>query len=400
MFPHQSDLGSRVRSRYHHGMRRFVPLVFIAALLVGVVGPATAQAPGGRCTQRFGDSVFETSAAAGPVMVYGSGVAATLLDRFAADYAELAVPLQAEMGGLDDDVVVCIFDGDLPLDAQAMGWPEGQKLHAAAFGEDRMVVVSAYLIAVAQGAGRAGLLHVAMWQVSGGEYPQPFGDDVAGWYRNRIDDRVEPVHAQFVRANTGLSEPWPPFQWAAGRMVEPLLWNPEFGYGGNGDFTNFAVATAGTSILANPLGVDLATLDEGWRQGLFDESGSILGGSRGWITGLVLILAVLATGILMAWWGHVTRKRLERELREAVARERRRAVPPPVTGSVRPSGPVGERRGDARVGGGHSTTAVREHDRRDGSPPLREVGTAVDDVAPSAESGDDLFRHPGFHDER
>src|SRR3989304_927003 len=114
-------------------MRRFVPLVFIAALLVGVVGPATAQAPGGRCTQRFGDSVFATSAAAGPVMVYGSGVAATLLDRFAADYAELAVPLQAEMGGLDDDVVVCIFDGDLPLDAQAMGRPGGQKLHAAAF---------------------------------------------------------------------------------------------------------------------------------------------------------------------------------------------------------------------------------------------------------------------------
>jgi hypothetical protein len=334
-------------------------------------------------------------------MVHGSGIGSDLTTRYAADFERLVVLVQAEMGGLDDDVVVCIFADDIPLDAQALGWPEGQKLHAAAFGEDRLVVVSSYLIRYVPDAGRAGLLHVAMWQVSEGQYPEPFGDEVAGWYRNRLADRVEVVHSGLVRLNAGLSEPWPPGSgWDVGRMYGTLLWNPEFGYGGTGDFTNYAVATNGTGVLSNPSGYDLEALDAGWRQLLFDESPAIPGGSRGWITGLVLISIAVAAAVFMAWWGHATRKRVERQLREAVARERRSALPQLEPASVRPSVAVGERRGDPRVGGSGSGTVGAQDDRRDRSPSLREVGTAVDEVPPPDESGDDLFRHPGFDEQR
>ena len=374
-------------------------LAVIIAMLLDPAGGDVAQQSAGRCGERFGDSVFETSAAAGPVLVYGSGLVPELTDRFAADFAELAIPLQAEMGGLDDDVAVCIFADGIPLDGQALGWPEGQRLHAVAFGEERLVVLSSYMIRVVPDAGRAGLLHVAMWQVSGGSYPQPFGTDVAGWYRNRIGDQVEIVHRQFVRLNIGLSEPWPPFQWAVGRMVEPLLWNPEFGYGGNGDFTNYAVATAGNTVLSNPLGSNLDTLDAGWRQLLWEESDPIPGGSKGWVTGLVLIILAVVAGIAMAWWGHATRKRLERELREAVARERRTAMPVPELVAVRPSDPVGKGRGDAGIGGGVSSAVGRKPDHGNRAPSLGNRRAPADNVPPPGESGDDLFRHPGFDEQ-
>jgi len=384
---------------YDDVVRRIAPLALVAAIILDTAGIASAQVPAGRCADRFGGSVFETSAAAGPVMVYGSGLTSEMTDRFATEYEDLAVLVEPEMGGLEG-AVVCIFAGDIPIDAQALGWPEGHKLHAAAFGGERLVVVSAYLVGFVIDAGRAGLLQVAMWQVSGGRYPEPFGNDVVGWYRNRLGDQVETIHAQFVRANTGLSEPWPPlWTWDAGQMLEPLLWNPEFGYGGDGDFTNYAVALSGTGILSDPLAHDLAALDEGWRQLLFDESPSIPGGSRGWITGLILVIAAILAAVLMAWWGHYTKLRLERELREAVARERRWAAPVPERASVRPSASVGESRRDPRVGRGGADSVGANADHRDGPPSLREVGTAVDDMPSRDESGDDLFRHPGFDEE-
>jgi hypothetical protein len=379
-------------------VRRLLPIAFVVSLLAAETLPAAAQSPGGRCAERFPGSVFDSEALAGPVVVYGSGLDPQLTTRYAADFEPTATAVQEEMGGLEG-VVVCIFAEDIPVDGQALGWPEGQRLHAVAFGEEGIVVLSSYLIHVVPDAGRAGLLHVAMWQISAGTYPEPFGSDITGWYNNRANDQVEVVHSQFVRANIGLSEPWPPFPWTVGRMVDPLLWNPEFGYGGNGDFTNYAVAIAGDSVLSDPLGSDLEALDAGWRQELFDESGSVLGGSRAWIKGLIMVIVLIIAGILMAWWGRHTRKRLERELREAVARDRRPIVPRPEEGPVRPSDPGGGRRGDARVGGGRTLSVVVEKDHGDGSPPLREVGTAVDDVPAPRQSGDDLFRPPGFDDE-
>ena len=377
---------------------RFTVSVFALVSIWAMATPAIAQTSGGRCADRFVDSVFETEAEAGPVLVYGSGITQTLLDRYAADWAELVDLVQAEMGGLDVGVAVCVFDDKLPLDAEELGWPRNQFLRAIALGEERLVVVSSWLIAETPDAGRNGLLHIAQYQVSDGSYPEPFGNEVKGWYRNRVDRTVENVHNTFVRQNAGLAAIWQPFPWTVGQMVDPLLWNPEFGYGGAGDFANYAVATGGDAVLSNPLGSDLAGLDEAWRQSLFDESGAVLGGSKGWLLGLGLAIGIILLGILMAWWGHRQRLAVEAKMgdlawleqasREAHQRE-----------AVRTSVPSGRGRRNPRVGRTRAGTGGIDSDHGDGTPSGRAVRATGDRVADASQTGDDLFRHPGLDGE-
>jgi hypothetical protein len=366
-------------------------------MAVALVAPASAQS-GGRCSQRFAESVFDTEAAAGPVQVYGSGISQALLDRYADDWSELVALVQEEMGGLDGGVAVCVFDDRLPIDAAALGWPRNLQLRAIAFGQEQLVVVSSWLIGETPDAGRNGLLHVAEYQVSAGTYPEPFGDEVKGWYRNRVDRTVETVHNAFVRQNSGLSEPWQPFPWTVGQMVDPLLWNPEVGYGGGGDFANYAAATGGNVVLSNPRGSDLAALDEGWRQSLFDESGAIPGGSRGWMVGLSVSLGVLLLGLYLAWSNRRQKKKIEEKMRdldwlEQMSREARERE------AVRTSVAGGGSRRDARVGRRGSNPAGVDGDDGDGAPTGGTGGSGGDRMTRRAEPGDDLFRHPGFDED-
>lgn len=378
-------------------MRRRNTVMLMVALVGSLLAapPALAQTSGGRCSERFSESVFETEADAGPVKVYGSGLTQTLLDRYAEDWRQLIELVQEEMGGLDGGVVVCVFDDRLPLDAEALGWPRNQFLRAIAFGEEQLVVVSSWLIGETPDAGRNGLLHVAQYQISGGAFPEPFGNEVKGWYRNRVDRTVEVVHNVFVRQNSGLAEPWQPFPWTVGQMVDPLLWNPEFGYGGGGDFANFAVTTAGNGVLSNPLGLGLGELDENWRQTLFDESGAVLGGSRGWMLGLSLAIGLLMLGVLMGWWGRRQKRMIEAKMRdlewlEEMSREARQRE------TVRTSiaGRVGRR--DARVRRRGPDSEGVDGDDGDGSPAGGEGRTDRNRMSGRRESGDDRFRHPGF----
>ncbi len=380
------------------GRRTSLVLLIAVAGSLLTVAPASAQSDGGRCSERFPDAVFDTVADAGPVRVYGSDVTQPLLDRYANDWGELIEMVQPEMGGLDGGVAVCVFDDLLPLDAEALGWPRNQLLRAVAFGEEGLVVVSSWLIAETPDAGRNGLLHVAQYRISAGTYPEPFGNEVIGWYRNRVDRTVEIVHNSFVRQNSGLSEPWDPFPWTAGRMVDPLLWNPEFGYGGGGDFANYAVTTAGNAVLSDPLTSDLLRLDEGWRQTLFDESGAVLGGSKGWMLGLFLSIGLLLLGAFAAWWSRRQKRALQEKMldldwleemsREAQERE-----------AVRTSIAVGRGRRDPRVSRPGSDSVDVDGDDGNGSPSGGERRAGSNRMSRRAQSGDDLFHHPGFDED-
>lgn len=380
-------------------MRRVLLATAAAALLIGLLAvPAAAQVDGGRCGELFPDVQFTHSTSAGPVPVHGFEVPEGILDRYGRDWAQLVDWIVAEMGGLDESVAVCVFQDDIPLDAQALGWPEGQALRAVAFGEDGIVVLSNWFPANVPDAGFNGLIHVAQHRVSGGDYPEPFGTEVKGWYRNRLDRSVEVVHNFFVRQNSGLAEPWAPFPWTVGRLVDPILWNPEFGYGGGGDFANFAVANGDDTVLSDPLASNLETLDDEWRQALFDESGAIPGGSRGWVTGLSVAVAVLAVGVFMPWWSRRQKKRFEKQLRDLpwleeqsrIARERE---------AVRTSIATGGGSGDPRVGRSGSATAVVDRDEGDGPPTGGSGRSRRDRMSSRGQPGDDLFRHPGFDDE-
>lgn len=387
-----------VFSRWHydgHSMRR-IPLL-TALLLFALVVPAGAQTVDG-CSARFPDTVWDRVEESGPITVYGAEVQSGLFDRYAREFGDLATTIEEEIGGADG-LVVCIFPDVVPWDAQALGWPEGQRLHTASFADEGVVVVSSYLISAAIDAGRNGIIHAALWRTSDGSYPGVLADDVKGWYRNRLERSVESVHTLFVRQNTGLAEPWPPTPWLAGAMEPVLLWNPEFSYGGGGDFANFVAGTAGTEVLADPAAGEIEALDAQWRQALFDESGAIPGGSKGWIIGVVLVTAILILAVAMALMTRRARRRIEQDLRDAAEKQAAARRADIQARPVQPSVSVGRGSRDPGVGRGKARTGVIDRDGRDGSPPLGKVGSDGDRVATVDESPDDRYRHPGFDDD-
>jgi hypothetical protein len=386
-------------------MRRITRLPVITALLVALAGavlptPAAVAQRAGGCAAVFPTTTFDTSAPAGPVVVRGAGLTIEMTERFAADFTEVVGWLEADIHPLEG-AEVCVFIDKMDLDAQALGWYAGLPLRAVAFGEQGVVALSAWQTRYTADAGVVGLIHIALWRASGGSYPQPFGDDVTGWYLGRLAGSTEAIHNLYLRQQIGLREPWPPFPWSASTLTDPILWKPEYGYGGAGDFTDFVVGVKGVGYLAAPGLEELTALDEEWRQALFDESGVPPGGSTGWKAGVVVAVVLLGAAVAFAWLGRRSRLRAEEALRQlAVAPAAPAGADPGAAGlAVRPS--VGGRpsRRHPRVGGSGTGAVGRHGDDRDGAPAGGESEPRRDRVAKKAKPGDEIFRHPGFRDD-
>jgi len=379
-------------------MRRLVALV-VAVLTLGAL-PAAADAPDvGACPAAFPDAVFDTAADAGPVRLWGSGLNVEVTERFARELGDLVGWVGADIAPLDG-VEVCLFADDIPIDADALGWYPGHVLPAVAFGADGVVAISAELLRYVRDAAIAGLVHIALWRASDGEYPQPFGDDVMGWYLGRVAGTTEAIHNVFLGQQIGRREPWPPFPWTAGTISDPILWNPQFGYGGAGDFTAFVVAAEGSAYLAAPDVGRLAALDEEWRQALFEASGAIAGGSKGWIVGVIASVVLVAAAVAFAWMGRRSRLRAEAALRAAALGGSAAVAPGPgADGVVRPLSGGGLRRAHPRVGGGGPGAVGGGGDDGDRAPGGGERRARRNRVPKPPKPGDDMFRHPGFRDE-
>jgi hypothetical protein len=323
-----------------------------------------------------------------------------MTERFAGEFTQAVGWLEADISPLEG-AEVCLFIDEIDINTEALGWYPGLPLRAVAFGEQGVVAVSAWQPRYTADAGVVGLIHIALWRASGGSYPQPFADDVTGWYLGRLAGTTEAIHNLYLRQQIGLREPWPPFPWSTSALADPVLWKPEYGYGGAGDFTDFVVAAQGPGYLAAPGLEELAGLDEEWRQALFDDSGAIPGGSKGWIAGVIAAAVLLGAAIAFAWGGRVSRLRAEEALRQlAVAPAAPAGAGPAAAGAaVRPS--VGGRpsRGHPRVGGSGAGVVGRHGDDRDRAPAGGESGPRRDRVAKKAKPGDEIFRHPGFRDD-
>jgi hypothetical protein len=297
-------------------------------------------------------------------------------------------------------IEICLFPDRLPVDSVALGWPEGQTLRAFASASDDIVALSTLFFGQVREASIVGLVHIAQWRAGGESYPDFFARDVIGFYLSRDAGNTEQVHRAFVRANIGRREPWAPFPWSSGQIEELLLWNPEVGYGGAGDFAGFALAEAGQSVFVTPGAAVLADLDVRWREALFDESGSSRTGSRGWIAGLVALIAVLAAGAALAVLNRLSKTRAEAALREAAERAAEEAaLAEQEREAVRTSIATSSRRRDARVRGGTPRTGGIDGDHGDRPPPGRPRGGGSDDVPAGAETDDDIFRHPSLRED-
>lgn len=378
------------------------PAPFLAAFtLVAPLAPAAAAPYTSGCAAVFPATTFDTTAASGPVVVRGAGVTQEMTDRFAGEFSQIVELLEADIASLEG-VEVCLFIDEMDIDAVALGWYPGLPLRAIAFGQQGVVALSAWMTRYVEDAGVAGLIHVALWRASGGSYPQPFGDDVVGWYLGRLAGTTEAIHSLYLRQQIGLREPWPPFPWSVSTLSDPLLWKPEYGYGGAGDFTDYVTGVEGAGYLSAPDLDRLAVLDEGWRQALFDDSGAIPGGSKGWIAGVVAAVVLLGAAIAFAWLGRVSRLRAEEALRQLAV------APVPATPAVRDPGEgvavrpsVGGRAGrrHAGVGGADAGPVGRDRNDRHRSPGSGEGGARDKGVAQPAKPGDEIFRHPGFHED-
>ena len=284
----------------------------------------------------------DVEAVSGRLTLYGAGVIEGQFGRFVDDFGGLAALLRRNsarsMGSRRASSLM-----RSPWDAQAMGWPEGQRLHTATFGEEGLVVVSAYLTRVALDAGRQGVIHAWLWQLSDGNYPEPLADEVKGWYRNRLETTVEHLHTLYVRMNIGLTEPWPPTPWTAGQMRTDLLWNPEFSYGGGGDLR--------TMWLRCPAPAPCEPVR--WRtrrprHRVAAESFRPVRLHSRRIEGLgdrsIGVTAIVSLAVFVAWWSARARRRIEAELREAALR-----IPKQIdVRAVRPS--ITDRGGGANAG--------------------------------------------------
>ncbi len=291
-------------------------IVVLGVTLLVAIGPgAAAQQP---CGGLFPGEPFGSRHSIGAATLRTSGLAPPIADRIAGDLGEAAELIGAELGGLDG-VEICVFADELPLDAQALGWPEGQRLRAISFGPERVAALSAWQLGLVQDAGTLALAHQAQWAIGDGHYPDPLGGAVGQWYASRLDDRLGRDHAAMRYANLvrGIPEDIP---WTGGAIPERLLWNPESQLSPIGDFVDHAVADGGLDVIREPRAARLREAQAAWQRSLLAEATGSEEGTKGWIVGAVAVGVILAMAAALVATTYVQHRRQRRaKVRETVS---------------------------------------------------------------------------------
>ena len=282
---------------------RFVPGLAVAKFLLGVVitgmlslvaAPAMGQTTG--CAAVTPGVGYPIEVSAGPITVRAADITEPIAQRFADELAPIAFQLADDFGRLDG-VEVCLFEDELPLDSVGLGWPEGIRLRAAAFGPERALVLSTLAINSVQEAAILGTVHISLWISGDGSYPEPLAGTVAEWYRSAQVGGLKQDHDIMRFAN--LIDPIQPISWTEGAMVPLLLWDPQTQGSPIGDFIEFAVGAEGLGVIQQPDARQLAGLQARWTELLRDEATG--GGSTtGWIIGLLAAVVGVGLAILFA----------------------------------------------------------------------------------------------------
>ena len=173
--------------------------MLVAAFCFLVAVPVSAAAD--RCAERFPHVSWSSVAVDAPVTVATSGMSAEMATRYARDAERVANMIEAELGGLEGSAM-CLTIPGAQLDVGDLV-PEGQRLHVAVFGEERLFALSAVEIRMVDDAIAFGLPHLALWQLADElglpeGYPEPLGSTISHWYLARDNDRMERYHTELV----------------------------------------------------------------------------------------------------------------------------------------------------------------------------------------------------------
>jgi hypothetical protein len=289
--------------------------VFLLGLLIA--GSAIAEQD--RCSSRFPGVDWTTVDIEGPVTVATTGMTPEMSARFAGDVERIADRIHGEVGGLDD-VAACLATPDVTLDMGDLV-SQGQRLHVAAFGEEKLLALSAVEIRLVDDAIAFGLPHIALYQTAqelglDGDYPEPLASTIGHWYLARDNGRLERYHNELVVA-LFLDDPNPDqrtddeaTQWVSIAGEEPFLFDPQFVASQMGDFIDYAVGARGIDVVRDPTQTTWGPLENEWRVAMRDELLEGRQGSYGAEWGVAIVVVVVAIAILLALQKRRQKKRL------------------------------------------------------------------------------------------
>ncbi len=279
-------------------------------VLLTLALPGSAHADEDRCPERFPAPDWTAIDVDARVTFATSAMTEGMAARFAADVERIATRVQSELGGLDG-VAVCLTLPEVRLDVGDL-IAEGQRLHVATCGEEKLFVLSAVEIRSIDDAIAFGLPHIALWNTAAqlgypDGYPEPLGSTIAHWYLARDINREERYHGQLVVA-LFLDDPNPErrtaddaTRWLEGAQEDPFLFDPQFVGSPMGDFIEYAVTTRGVEVLRDLRQETWGPLENEWRVALRDELLAGRTGSYGAEWGVLIVVLFLALTVLLAW---------------------------------------------------------------------------------------------------
>lgn len=224
-------------------------VLLMAVLAVGGCASQAGAASADGCPG-LPTGAADATALAGALQVDGYGVGGLLTEAVAADLSPLVAFLETH-AGLDHTSVCLTVDNTTGEVAVGRGEVSG-----TAYGEHRAVVLTirpnALLPLDDQAAGvadrvssmaRRGLIHVALWQASGGWLPGDLPANSVAWYAARIAGYPA---------------------WRSEQMPDPLRLEPSAAGLLTGSFSAFAVARTGMQIIAHAAPDTPASFTPGW----------------------------------------------------------------------------------------------------------------------------------------
>lgn len=281
--------------------------VIVIALICLVSAPGYAATD--RCAEKFPDVSWSSVAVEAPVTVATSGMSAEMAARYGRDAERVANLIQAELGGLEGSAM-CLTVPEVRLDVGDLV-AEGQRLHVAVFGEEKLFVLSAVEIRMVDDAIAFGLPHLALWQLAeelglSEGYPEPLGSTISHWYLARDNDRMERYHSELV-VQLFLDDPNPDQRtaaeatpWVSGVRPDPFAFDPQFVGSPMGDLISFAVESRGLDVVRDPVQQTWADLEREWRVAMKAELLAGREGSWGAEWGAAIIVFFVLLAILLA----------------------------------------------------------------------------------------------------